>query len=76
MSKLNQDAILLLEQPLIKVPLEQLKRQLKSTQKTIEKEVLFLTNRIPELQQSNDATKIKDLVDRLHKLKKKVVFFN
>jgi macrophage erythroblast attacher len=37
--KVNQDALLTLEQPLIRVPLEQLKKTFRNQQRLIEKEL-------------------------------------
>jgi len=49
MNKLNHDGLLTLEQPFVKVPLEQLKKTLRTSQKDIEKELSRVTQTVNDL---------------------------
>ncbi|KAJ3220280.1 DNA-directed DNA polymerase gamma mip1 [Dinochytrium kinnereticum] len=78
--KLNADGLTNLEQPLIKVPLEQFKRAFKTSQRHFEKE-LTLVNSAAEalLEKDADSTSAEDaiksldgMVNRLHSLKRKL----
>lgn len=80
-NKINHDGLLQLEQPLIKAPLEQLKKSFRISQKYIEKEMMRLTSSINDLVtktnqnkiQPEDAMKtLESLVNRLNSLKRKL----
>jgi len=80
-NKLNHDGLLQLEQPLIKVPLERLKKNFRLSQKHIEKEMMKLNQSIIDITtkeaqnkiSSQEALKLLDgLVTRLKSLKKKL----
>ncbi|KAJ3310598.1 GID complex subunit containing RING finger motif [Boothiomyces sp. JEL0838] len=72
--KINHDGLLALEQPLIKVPLERLKRSFRSSQKVIEKEISSLVNKLNDICASPeiDQQALKDLAGRLKLLKAKL----
>jgi len=80
-NKLNHDGLLQLEQPLIKAPLEQLKKNFRLSQKHIEKEMMRLNQSIIDITtkesqhkiDSQEAMKLLDgVVARLMSLKKKL----
>jgi macrophage erythroblast attacher len=73
--KLNHEGLLALEQPLIKVPLEQLKRDFRGTQRIIEREMTAIASAAsqfqtlaPELQEIS----ITNQIFRLETLKRKL----
>ncbi|KAI9032313.1 CTLH/CRA C-terminal to lish motif domain-containing protein [Hyaloraphidium curvatum] len=79
--KLQTEGLIQLEQPLIKLPFEQLKRAARTSQKYIEKELTTLSNGVSDLANkathgavnSEDAYRTLDaMVERLQKLKRKL----
>ncbi|KAK5671376.1 GID complex subunit containing RING finger motif [Batrachochytrium dendrobatidis] len=79
-AKINHEGMLNLEQPLIKVPLEQLKRALRTSQKHVEKEMLALSTQVESVisKASSSAsldeicTSLDASISRLHGLKRKL----
>ncbi|GES77038.1 hypothetical protein RCL_jg25926.t1 [Rhizophagus clarus] len=81
MNKLNYDGLLVLEQPFIKVPLEQLKKTVKVSQKELDKEftksnstVSDLSNKIKQgkIGVSDASIALEGMVGRLQSLKRKL----
>ncbi|CAJ0760398.1 10775_t:CDS:10 [Entrophospora sp. SA101] len=81
MNKLNHDGLLTLEQPFVKVPLEQLKKTLRTSQKDIEKELSRVTQTVNDLAVKSTkegvnffetANTIENMVGRLNTLKRKL----
>ncbi|CAG8440833.1 2163_t:CDS:2 [Ambispora leptoticha] len=81
MNKLNHEGLLVLEQPFIKVPLEQLKKSARTSQRQLDKEFSNLSRGINDLavksKQEEIRTKdvtdaLEEMVGRLQKLKRKL----
>jgi macrophage erythroblast attacher len=73
--KLNHEGLLALEQPLIKVPLEMLKREFRASQRTVERELSSLSTQVQLLSTLNDEQKpaaIEAQIQRLETLKRKL----
>ncbi|KAJ1530032.1 GID complex subunit containing RING finger motif [Nowakowskiella sp. JEL0078] len=78
-TKINHDGIINLEQPLIKVPLEQFRKSFRTSQKLIEKEMQILITSVEDLAKShpnqtilNDCKIIDSMVNRIQALKRKL----
>ncbi|KAH6574376.1 hypothetical protein BASA82_000758 [Batrachochytrium salamandrivorans] len=80
-TKLNHEGLLTLEQPLIKVPLEQLKRVLRTSQKHVEKEMATLSAQleavltkvaVPNTNPGEICCSIDASINRLQNLKRKL----
>jgi hypothetical protein len=69
-SAVNQEGLLTLEQPLLRVPQEQLKRAIKYSQKLLEKDLLNLVSTLEKAPQDN----VRSLEQKLQSIKKKVPF--
>jgi macrophage erythroblast attacher len=70
--KVNHDGILNLEQPMVKVPIEQIKRQFRNSQKHIEREMSNVAAKAAEMAQKESFDLVPELVNRLQVLKKRV----
>lgn len=68
--KVNQEGLLTLSQPILKVPLEAIKKQFRNTQKLIEREIQTIATRIIDL--SSNGGNVEDLINRLKTLKSRV----
>ena len=69
----NLDAILLLEQPFVRLPFDELRRQQRTQQRLIDREMLFCASSIKDLSTANDMEKnIDTMLGRLRGLKRKL----
>ncbi|CAG8571272.1 6808_t:CDS:2, partial [Paraglomus occultum] len=80
MNKLNHDGLLVLEQPFVKVPLEQLKKSARTAQKQLDKDLSYVSQAVTELANKCDNEQIdparasmtlENMVGRLQNLKRK-----
>ncbi|KAI8813673.1 CTLH/CRA C-terminal to lish motif domain-containing protein [Cladochytrium replicatum] len=70
---LNHDGLITLEQPLLKVPLEQFRKACRTSARLVEKELGVIGNAVDDLGSSEDPAKALDnMVTRLQNLKRKL----
>ena len=68
--KVNHDQLLSLEQPLIKVPAEQLKKSFRNQQKLLEKELSSITTRLQDIENNSG---FEEIISRVQLLQAKLI---
>ncbi|KAJ3346175.1 GID complex subunit containing RING finger motif [Kappamyces sp. JEL0680] len=70
--KVNHDGLLNLEQPMVKVPIEQLKKLFRNSQKHIEREMGMVATKASEMMAKGNYDAVPEVIARLQALKKRL----